>query len=176
MDCLLLVEPGDTCLLLKGNHKHDGLTRVHGTKDARITIRGEEGAVIKGSNTQDRVLQIAHDYYTVENLSFNGAHGDEYVASAIFILGGDKASTDDDGVRSSCKNVVLRNLDISHFNEECVHLRYYVTFSEITGCTISNCGKHSFQNDGRGKVGEAIYLGTALDQVKDGKVRKFELT
>lgn len=33
-----------------------------------------------------------------------------------------------------------------------------------------HCGINSFENDGGGKVGEAIYVGTALDQVDDGKV------
>lgn len=157
---------------MKGDHKHDGLTITHGEKDAPITIRGEQGAVIKGSNTQDRAFQIAHNYYTLEDLSFNGAHGDDYVATAIYILGGDEASNDDDGVRSAVTGVILRNLEINNFDEECVHFRYFVTFSEVTECTIMNCGKHAFQNGGRGKVGEAIYLGTALDQLDDNKVRK----
>lgn len=33
-----------------------------------------------------------------------------------------------------------------------------------------HCGIHSFENDKGGKVGEAIYVGTALDQVDDDKV------
>lgn len=98
--CLHEVEPGDTCYLAKGDYEHDGLTITHGTADARITITGDSGACIKGSNTQDRVLQIAHDYYTVQGLCFDGEHGNSYVATAIYVLGGDKKSTKN-GVTSS---------------------------------------------------------------------------
>ncbi|CAM9845584.1 unnamed protein product [Scytosiphon promiscuus] len=69
----------------------------------------------------------------------------------------------------------MYNLEIKNFDEECVHLRYFVTFTEITGCTIQHCGKHSFEDGGGGKVGEAIYVGTALDQVKDGKTPEVKL-
>ncbi|CAN0324411.1 unnamed protein product, partial [Hapterophycus canaliculatus] len=165
---LLLVEPGDSCYLMSGDHKHDGLTRVHGTADKRITITGDSDACIKGSNTQDRALQIAHDYYTIEGICFDGSHGDgEYVATAVYVLGADTANTsgDSDGVKSSVTGLQMYNLEIKNWDEECVHLRYFVTFTEITGCTIQHCGKHSFEDGGGGKVGEAIYVGTALDQV-----------
>ena len=169
--CLLEVEAGDTCYLAKGTYEHDGLTRVHGTEDARITITGHSEACIKGSGTQDRVLQISHDYYTIENICFDGSHGgDDYTATAIYVLGADKKSTKN-GVTSSVTGLIMRNLEIKNFNSECVHFRYFVTHAEVEGCTIQNCGKEAFVNGGGGKVGEAIYLGTALDQVDDNKVR-----
>ena len=177
VDCLLLVEPGDSCYLLNGNHKHDGLTRVHGTKDKPITIYGQsDKACIKGSNTQDRALQIAHDYYIVRDMCFDGRHDDDYVSTAIYVLGADKAANDGpNDVRSSVTGFQMHNNLIKNWDEECVHLRYFVTYSEISGNLIQNCGMHCFgEDDGEGKcsVGEAIYVGTALDQVKDGKVRK----
>ena len=98
--CLHEVQPGDTCHLEAGDYFHDGLTVTHGTEDQRITITGDSGATIKGSNTQDRVLQIAHDYYTIEGLTFDGEHGDGYPATAIYVLGADTKSTKD-GVTSS---------------------------------------------------------------------------
>ncbi|CAN0313381.1 unnamed protein product, partial [Hapterophycus canaliculatus] len=109
--CLMVVEPGDTCFLEKGEYKHDGLTRVHGTKDAPITITGDSGACIKGSNTQDRALQIAHDYYTIEGICFDGEHGDENVATAIYVLGADEKSTKN-GVTSSVTGLKMYDLEI----------------------------------------------------------------
>lgn len=171
--CLMEVEPGDTCYLEKGNYNHDGLTRVHGTEDQRITITGHPEACIKGSNTQDRAFQVAHDYYTIEDICFNGSHGgDEYVATAIYVLGADKKTTKN-GVKSSVTGLIMRNLEIKNFDSECVHFRYFVTHAEVEGCTIQNCGKEAFENGGGGKVGEAIYVGTALDQVDDNKVRAY---
>ena len=109
--CLMEVEPGDTCYLEEGDYEHDGLTRTHGTADKRITITGDSGACIKGSNTQDRVLQIAHDYYTIEGLCFDGEHGDEYAATAIYVLGADEKSTKN-GVTSSVTGFEMFDNDI----------------------------------------------------------------
>lgn len=120
--CLFVVEPGDTCYLAKGDYKHDGLTRVHGTEDNRITITGDSGACIKGSNTQDRALQIAHDYYTIEGICFDGEHGNDYVATAIYVLGADKKSTKN-GVTSSVTGLQMFDLEIRNFYSECVHFR-----------------------------------------------------
>ncbi len=85
----------------------DGLTVTHGTADARITITGHPDACIKGSNTQDRALQIAHDYYTVEGICFDGRHDDdEHVSTAIYVLGGDEKTTKN-GVTSSVTGLQL---------------------------------------------------------------------
>lgn len=126
--CLMRVQPGDTCYLADGDHYHDGLTRTHGTESARITITSENSgkACIRGSNTQDRVLQIAHNYYTVEDLCFDGDHGDSYVATAIYVLGEDeKKDLDHNGVtvKSSVTGLQLFDLEIKNFHSECVHFR-----------------------------------------------------
>ncbi|CAM9713001.1 unnamed protein product, partial [Ectocarpus sp. 8 AP-2014] len=170
--CLKMVQPGDTCYFLSGDHKFDGLTRVHGTEKNRITLTGDSDACLKGSNTQDRLFQIAHDYYTVKNICFDGYHedDDEYVSSAIYILGADKADyKDSNGEKASVTGTQLFDLEIKNFDEECIHFRYFVTQTEVSGCTVQRCGKHSFEAGGGGKVGEGIYIGTALDQVDDNK-------
>lgn len=172
------VEPGDTCYLEKGDYESDGLTRTHGTADNRITITGDSEACIKGSNTQDRVLQIAHDYYTVKGLCFNGQHGDDYVATAIYALGADKKSDlDKNGViiESSVTGLQLFDLEIKNFASECVHFRYSVTWAEVQGCTVQHCGIDAFENGVESKVGECFYVGTALDQVDDNKVIKLNV-
>lgn len=173
-ECLLKVQPGDSCKLLDGDHLHDGLTRVHGTEDARITIYGESmNACIKGSNTQDRAFQVAHDFYTIRDLCFDGEHGNEHVATAIYVLGADKATerSESHGYKSSVTGLQLFDLEIRNFDEECIHFRYFVAFTEMKGCTVQHCGIHSFDEGGGGSVGEAVYVGTALDQTSDGKVR-----
>lgn len=173
-ECLKNVQAGDSCYLEKGDYYHDGLTRAHGTEDNPITITGDGEACIKGSNTQDRVLQVAHDYYIIENICFDGDHGeDSHPATAIYVLGGEEKSTlTREGVEleSSVTGLTLRNLEIKNFGEECIHFRYFVTWTEVTGCTIQNCGIESFENGGGGKVGEGIYVGTALSQTRDNKV------
>eukprot|EP00903_Cladosiphon_okamuranus_P012820 g11980.t1 len=168
-DCLDEVEPGDTCYLEEGNYYQDGLTATHGTADARITITGDSGACIRGSGDRDRALQIAHDYYTVEDICFYGRHDDDdHVSTAIYVLGGDTKTTKN-GVTSSVTGLRLYNLDISNFGGECIHLRYFVTHAEVTGCNIERCGVDYFENGDGGKVGEGVYIGTSLDQLDDGE-------
>lgn len=90
-------------------------------------------------------------------------------------MGADRRSDHTHNGKTSSTSVtgtILSNLEIKNFGEECVHFRYFVTWTEVVGCTIQNCGIEAFENGEGGKVGEAIYLGTALSQVKDNKVRR----
>lgn len=172
-DCLMLVEPGDTCYLEKGDYYVDPVTYTHGTEDAPITITGDPEACIKGTLEKDRMFEVMHDYYIIEGICFNGDHGGEYVATAIYVLGvEEKSDLTKNGVTvlSSVTGLILRNLDIRNFYSECVHFRYFVTWAEVEGCTIEYCGIEDFESDGGAKVGEGIYVGTALDQVDDDKV------
>ncbi|CAM9163351.1 unnamed protein product [Ectocarpus sp. 8 AP-2014] len=54
------------------------------------------------------------------------------------------------------------DLEVKNLSSESVHFRYFVTHAE-------HCGIDAFENGEGGKVGEAIYVGTVLSQVKDGK-------
>lgn len=172
--CLKKVGAGDTCYLEEGDYYYDAVTWTDGTEDDPITITGDPDACLKGTNTQDRLLQIMHNYYIVDNICFDGSHDDdEYVATAIYVLGvNEKSKLRKNGldVTSSVTGLVLRNLEIKNFDSECIHFRYFVTWAEVTGCTIQYCGREDFDKGGDGKVGEGIYIGTALDQVDDGKV------
>ncbi len=138
--CLKVVQPGDTCYLEKGDYKHDGLTVTHGTKDKRITITGDSGACLKGSNTQDRLLQIAHDYYTVEGLCFDGQHGSDYVATAIYVLGADKKSTKN-GVTSSVTGFQMFDNEIKvSFINRATHDVVYSYGSTLASLSLVNYG------------------------------------
>ncbi|CAN0002595.1 unnamed protein product, partial [Pylaiella littoralis] len=180
--CLKMVLPGDTCYFNEGYHRDDGITRTHGTEDAPITITGHENAVIKGSNTQDRVFQVCHDWYILDGLNFNGKHNDgteknDYVSTAIYVLGCDKKSKKDTIATdhySSVFGLTMKNLFIKDFGGECVHFRYFVTHAEVKNCHIESCGTHVSVFGAGGKVGEALYIGTALDQVDDGKTPEFK--
>lgn len=110
--CLAVVQPGDECILEAGDHYFNGLTITHGEEDARITISGEDGACLKGKPDQDRLLQIAHDHYTVRDLCFDGDHGDdEYMSTAVMVLGGDLKSTKY-GLTSSVTDFRMNNVEI----------------------------------------------------------------
>lgn len=111
-NCLDVVEPGDECYLGAGDYRQDAITTIHGTANEPITIRGDKDACIKGSLERHRVLQIAHDYYNIEDICFDGDHGGgRYANKGIFILGGDYKS-EKNGVLSSVTGIKLLNLTI----------------------------------------------------------------
>lgn len=172
--CMDRVGPGDSCYLEKGDYYFDPITSEHGTEDAPITITGDPDACIRGTLKKDRMFEVMHNYYIIEDICFNGYHDDEsYVATAIYVLGVEwKADLTKNGVtvKSSVTGLILRNLDIRNFFSECIHFRYFVTWAEVTACTIQSCGIEAFKTGGDGKVGEGIYVGTALDQTGDDKV------
>ncbi|CAM9883296.1 unnamed protein product [Discosporangium mesarthrocarpum] len=172
-DCLDKVEPGDTCYLLEGNHYASAITKTHGKESSRITITGSSNACIKGysdAKKKDRTLQIAHDYYTVEDICFDGKHDDGgyYPATAVYTLAWDRKSTKN-GVTSGVTGLQLYNLEIKNFYEECIHLKYFTTFTDMAGCKVYNCGIVNFSKGGDAKVGEGVYIGTAYSQWNDKK-------
>lgn len=63
-------------------------------------------------------------------------------------------------------NRLARCFDLAH-----LFFRYSVTWSEVAGCTVQRCGIDAFEKGEGGKVGECFYIGTALDQISDNKVR-----
>jgi hypothetical protein len=50
---------------------------------------------------------------------------------------------------------------------ECIRLRYFAQKNEIAHSTFEGCGVHDFQFRKSGKNGEAIYIGTAPEQLGD---------
>ncbi len=52
---------------------------------------------------------------------------------------------------------------------ECVRLRYFARDDVLVGNTIRTCGVADFRFGGGDKNGEGIYIGTADDQLKDGR-------
>jgi len=67
------------------------------------------------------------------------------------------------------------NMTLKNAGGECVRLRYFAQNNEIAYNTITNCGVHDFvfqERDKNGKVGkngEGVYIGTAPEQLGDGK-------
>ena len=60
-------------------------------------------------------------------------------------------------------------MNIKNAGGECVRLRYFAQNNEIAYNSINRCGIVDFKFKGGGKNGEGIYIGTAPEQLKDGK-------
>ena len=156
---------GDTIALAPGTYKQDFVSRTDGTEDKPITITGSDKAVIKGAG-KARIVEINHDYLVLNGFSIDGLHGSSksskgYRDKLIYVQG--------KGERSGVVGLKILNMRLSNAGGECVRLRYFAQNNEIAFNNILNCGVADFKFNGGGKNGEGVYVGTAPEQLNDGK-------
>jgi hypothetical protein len=156
--------PGDRVELAPGDYFQDAVSRRDGAPEAPITIAGPPGAVLRGAGA-DRVVEINHDYITLEGFSLDGLWGNPkkkkgYRSKLLYVMG----TRPGDGVTG------LRVLHMRFANAggECLRLRYFASHNEVAHSSFSACGVYDFRFGGA-KNGEAIYIGTARAQIDDGK-------
>jgi hypothetical protein len=160
-----LAHAGDVITLAEGSYRQDVVSRRDGTAQAPITITGPPTAVVYGGG-KARVVEIHHDYITLQGFTIDGLHGSARRAAgyrnkllyAIGVQPGNGVS----GLR-------LLRMTFQNAGGECVRLRYFAQGNEVAHSTFRNCGVYAFRFDADGKNGEAIYIGTAPEQRKDGK-------
>jgi len=160
-----LAEPCSTINLSPGTYLQDFQSRRDGSEGNPIVITGPSSAIVKGAG-KPRVIEINHDYITLENFSVDGLSGDpekksSYRDKLIYVQGKDD--------RSGVTGLKMIDMHIRNAGGECVRLRYFAQKNEISGNKITNCGAYDFRLGGKGKNGEGIYVGTAPEQRDDGK-------
>lgn len=157
--------PGERVVLAPGVYRQDITSRRDGTAAAPITIGGPREAVVKGGG-RGRVVEINHDHITLEGFTVDGLWGrpdrpEGYRDKLLYAVG----RRPGDGV------VGLRVLHMAFANAggECLRLRYFAQHNEVAHSSFVGCGAHDFRFGGGGKNGEAVYIGTARDQLGDGR-------
>jgi hypothetical protein len=160
-----LAQPGEEINLSPGVYLQDVLSVRNGLADARISIKGPAGAVVKGGGNA-RIFEINHDNITLQGFTIDGQSGDPNSASGyrdklLYVLG--KQS------RDGVSGLKVLNMTFTNAGGECIRLRYFAQGNEIADSTIVNCGIHDFRFNAGGKNGEGIYIGTAPEQRADGK-------
>jgi Protein of unknown function (DUF1565) len=160
-----LAQPSDTIILAAGDYLQDIVSKRNGLQGAPITIRGPSTAVVRGGGNS-RIIEINHDYITLEGFTVDGLFGnpDEssgYRDKLIYALG--------KNVGSGVTGLKILDMTLRNSGGEALRLRYFAHNNEIGNCTISNCGIYDFKFSGGGNVGDGIYIGTATDQLGDGK-------
>lgn len=160
-----VANPGDIVNLSSGTYSQDVVSVRDGTKNAPITIKGEQAAIVKGAGSS-RIFEINHNYIHLEGFTLDGLSGNpkekrSFRDKLIYVLGKRPLS----GVTGfKATRMVLKNA-----GGECLRLRYYATNNEISYNTIGPCGAFDFKFESNNKNGEGIYIGTAVGQWKDGK-------
>ncbi|CAN0407229.1 unnamed protein product, partial [Ectocarpus sp. 12 AP-2014] len=180
------VNPGDVIELGHGDYWEDIKTTIDGTADMPITIRGAGGTgdrdnvVLRGDGTSSRVFEVKHDYYIIEDFTVNGNAEDDPDRGSdsiqdlwrdilIYATGGREPTERDGGYVSGIDGLVIRNMAIANAGGECIRLRDHVTYAEVYGNTITDCGIYDFrEEDTEGKNGEGVYIGTSSSQWDDG--------
>jgi hypothetical protein len=158
-------QAGDVIHLADGTYLQDIVSRRDGEADRPITLTGSRNAVVKGGGN-GRVIEINHDHITLDGFTVDGLYGSKdelssYRDKLLYVLG-KQAQEGVTGLR------VLR-MRLSNAGGECVRLRYFARKNEIAENEIANCGVHDFRFRAGGKNGEGVYIGTAPEQLKDGK-------
>lgn len=160
-----LAQSDESITLLPGVYLQDVVTKRSGTSGNPITISGTKEAIVKGGG-KARVFEINHDYITLYGFTVDGQHGDPgkakgYRDKLIYAQG--------KSTRKGVEGLKILYLNIKNAGGECIRLRYFAKNNEIAFNTINRCGVIDFSFDGGGKNGEGVYIGTAPEQLKDGK-------
>jgi len=165
-----LAGPGDRVELAEGDYLQDLVSRRDGARGAPITIAGPAGAVVRGAGAP-YVVEINHDYITLEGFSLDGLWDDPRAAAGyrnkLLYAIGTRPGNGVTGLR-------VLHMRLANAGGECLRLRYFASHNEVAHSTFRNCGVHDFRF-GDGKNGEAIYIGTARAQIDDGKNPTAEL-
>ena len=173
-----LAQPGDTVDITPGEYHEDLVSVRDGEIDKRITIRGSRDAILFGTGKENRLVQIHHDYITLDGFEINGKIGpgdkEEHWVDKLLYAHGNRETrvikqygTE---FRSAIDGLIISNMKLTNAGAECARMRYFVTNAQFFSNHVENCGVWDFVLGGmKAKNGELLYLGTSSNQIMDGK-------
>jgi len=158
-------QAGDTINLVFGVYNQDITTKRDGTIAEPIIISGSSNAIVKG-NGHSHIIDIKNSYITLDGFTVDGLFGDAnsssgYRKKLIYVMG--------TGNCSGISGIRVLNMTLINSGGEALRFRYFVRDSEVAYCNISHTGVRNYIFGGDGTYGEGIYIGTATDQLADGK-------
>lgn len=161
-----IAQPGDTILLMHGEYLQDVSTIRNGLPNKPISIVGMPGAIVKGGG-KTSIFDIRHSYIELSNFSIDGLFSSSNQVTAfrkklIYIKG-----LENKGITG----IKLLYMNIKNARDECIRIKYLAQKNEVAYSHISYCGAQDYQfDDGKeNHNGEAIYIGTAPEQIAEGK-------
>jgi hypothetical protein len=154
-------QPGDTIELAPGRYLQDLKTVRDGLPDRPIIIKGPAGAVLSGAGAP-RMAEINHDYIELHGFTLDGKvapteRKESYRDKLLYVIG----TKPGDGVTGL---KVLR-MTFRNGGGECLRMRYFAQRNEVAYSRFEGCGVHDYRFNDGGKNGEAIYIGTAPEQL-----------
>jgi len=163
-------QPGDTVLLLPGIYYQDFYTVRSGQLGRPIQVIGSNKAVLKGSGAS-YIASIRHSYIEFSHFTINGHHGkgeslQDYRDKLIYIKG---------QKMRGITGIKIIAMHLENAFGECLRMKYLATNNEIAFNTISHCGKRDYLFGRGSHNGEGIYIGTAPEQIADGKNPSYDV-
>lgn len=154
-------QPGDVVNLAAGTYLQDIKTVRNGSLNSYITIQGPRAAVVSGGGNS-RIFEINHDYIWLKGFTIDGhwqpANQQASYRDKLIYMVGIQANNGVTGVR-------IDSMSLKNAGGECVRMKYFATNNEVMNNVIENCGVHDFVFNAGGKNGEAVYIGTAPEQI-----------
>lgn len=163
-----LARPGERVGVGAGDYHEDLRSVRDGTPDSPIRLVGTPGAVIRGAG-RARVVEIRHSHLELSHLEVDGevkrrGEGVDYRDKLIYVMGRDE--------RAGITGVRLLGLSLRNAAGECVRLKYFAHGNELAYSSVKRCGIEDFERGGNGKNGEAVYIGTAPEQLDRNPTRR----
>lgn len=148
---------GDRIHLLPGQYWQDIRTTHGGAAGKPITLTGTEKSILKGAGA-GRIMEIRHSHITLSGFVIDGKVSAREYRKKLIYAKGIRRDTGITGLR--VQNMILKNA-----GDECLRLKYFAHHNEVGNSRFENCGVNDFQLQRGKKNGEAIYIGTAPEQV-----------
>lgn len=135
--------PGDTVHVAPGRYAGALHSVRSGSPDARIRLVGQDARVYAGDATY--LIRITHDYLDLVGFDLVGGNSTVRLEGARHVRVLDNTIRDAEG--------------------ECVRLKARSRHNEIARNRIVDCGREGFDLGRDAKNGEAVYIGTAPEQI-----------
>ncbi len=161
-----IAQPGDTVLLMQGEYLQDISTIRNGLPNMPIRIIGMPGVIIRGGG-KTSIFDIRHSFIELSHFSIDGLFSSSNKATdfrkkLIYIKG-----IKNKGITG----IKLLYMNIKNARDECIRIKYQAHNNEVAYSYISYCGAQDyiFSDGKKNHNGEAIYIGTAPEQIEEGK-------
>ncbi len=167
-----VAHPGDTVILMPGEYFQDMHSVRSGQPGRPIRIEGMPGAIIKGGG-KTSIFEIRHNYIELSHFVIDGLFSDShkpegYRKKLVYIKGLKNREV---------RSVKLLFMEIKNARDECIRIKYQAKYNIIAYSHISYCGAQDYKFDDGSKNhnGEGIYIGTAPEQIAEGKNPTFDI-
>lgn len=176
-----VAQPGTVLNLARGVYRETLTTKINGTENAPIIVRGTDNAK-KGDNGTilfgtGRILNVDHSYYQFEGFAIIGQEAlsgktlpvnpNEVIkfkeANQALIKDGRLIYIGSADTAKNITGVKIVNMRLRGAGGECVRIRNAAHHNEISNSVIDYCGMHGKENGTAFTFhnGEGVYIGTS---------------